>query len=430
MKPYVEAIDLVIAMPIFAGSVFYQPIDFIPSLHIMDAIVSLVHTVLKKLGWPANDLPDGEMIALSFFSAVGTLFFYYIAFGRRHVKRRAQLSQELQTAIDHVLQLQEKLDILEAEEQRQRQLAEKANKLLNKLNENENKQIRVFMDGAFDMMHYGHMNAFRLGRSLGNYLVVGVNTDASITECKGTAPIMNDEERTAAVTACRWVDEVVKDCPYVMTAEYLSWVVKTYNIDYVVHGDDPCIVDGKDVYQEAKDRGIYRSIPRTEGVSTTDIVGRMLYITRDHHEHIPKSPEMGGLASKSIKKSGSASSLSSQLASAGVGIEDITTNQTTLDAPASPRLGASSQAGQFIRRSNFLTTSRIMRIFASGVVEPSENAKIVYVDGAFDLFHQGHIEFLKAAREFGDYLIVGVHNDDLVNKHRRHNVSLFLSLFL
>ncbi len=395
----------------------------------MDAIVSLVHTLLKKLGWPANDLPDGEMIALSFFSAVATLVFYYIAFGRRHVKRRAQLSQELQAAIDHVLQLQEKLDIIEAEEARQRQLAEKANKLLNKLNENENKQIRVFMDGAFDMMHYGHMNAFRLGRSLGNFLVVGINTDASITECKGTAPIMNDEERTAAVEGCRWVDEVVKNCPYVMTAEYLSWVVKTYNIDYVVHGDDPCIVDGKDVYQEAKDRGIYRSIPRTEGVSTTDIVGRMLYITRDHHEHIPKSPEMGGLASKSIKKSGSASSLSSQLASAGVGIEDITTNQTTLDAPASPRLGASAQAGQFIRRSNFLTTSRIMRIFASGVVEPSENAKIVYVDGAFDLFHQGHIEFLKAARELGDYLIVGVHNDDLINKHRRHNVSysFFLS---
>lgn len=33
------------------------------------------------------------------------------------------------------------------------------------------------MDGAFDMMHYGHMNAFRQGRSLGTELIVGVNSD-------------------------------------------------------------------------------------------------------------------------------------------------------------------------------------------------------------------------------------------------------------
>jgi ethanolamine-phosphate cytidylyltransferase len=80
-------------------------------------------------------------------------------------------------------------------------------------------------------------------------------------------------------------------------------------------------------------------------------------------------------------------------------------------------------SGHFIRRSNFLTTSRILRIFASGVVEPKPDAKVVYVDGAFDLFHMGHIEFLKAAKKMGDYLIVGVHNDDLVNQHRGHNVS-------
>lgn len=48
------------------------------------------------------------------------------------------------------------------------------------------------MDGAFDMMHYGHMNAFRKGRAMGTKLVVGVNSDDTITICKG-APVMNDE---------------------------------------------------------------------------------------------------------------------------------------------------------------------------------------------------------------------------------------------
>lgn len=52
------------------------------------------------------------------------------------------------------------------------------------------------------------------------------------------------------------------------------------------HGDDPCIgPDGKDVYAHVKERGMFRSIPRTEGVSTTEIVGRMLQMTKSHHRN-------------------------------------------------------------------------------------------------------------------------------------------------
>ena len=61
-----------------------------------------------------------------------------------------------------------------------------------KENHTEGREIRVWMDGAFDMMHYGHMNAFRQGRALGTTLIVGVNSDETITQCKG-APIMNDD---------------------------------------------------------------------------------------------------------------------------------------------------------------------------------------------------------------------------------------------
>ncbi len=112
-------------------------------------------------------------------------------------------------------------------------------------------EVRIWMDGAFDMMHYGHVNAFRQGRALGTHLVVGVNSDESITQCKGP-PIMNDPERLATIEACKFVDEVVPNVPYVMDGDYLDWVIKAFRIDYVVHGDDPCIVDGKDVYESAK----------------------------------------------------------------------------------------------------------------------------------------------------------------------------------
>ena len=68
---------------------------------------------------------------------------------------------------------------------------------------------------------------------------------------------MNDKERLTMVKACKFVDEVVPECPYVMNHEYLDFVVQKYKIDYVVHGDDPCIVDGKDVYATATGTGSF-----------------------------------------------------------------------------------------------------------------------------------------------------------------------------
>jgi ethanolamine-phosphate cytidylyltransferase len=70
-------------------------------------------------------------------------------------------------------------------------------------------------DGAFDLLHYGHMNAFRLARSLGTHLIVGLNSDESISECKGP-PLMKDDERLTMVSACKFVDEVIPGCPYVV----------------------------------------------------------------------------------------------------------------------------------------------------------------------------------------------------------------------
>jgi hypothetical protein len=63
--------------------------------------------------------------------------------------------------------------------------------------------------------------------------------------------VCGEKERLATVRGCKWVDEVVEGVPYVMSDEYLRYVIEKYRIDYVVHGDDPCIVDGKDVYESA-----------------------------------------------------------------------------------------------------------------------------------------------------------------------------------
>lgn len=67
------------------------------------------------------------------------------------------------------------------------------------LKKKKNKPIRVYMDGCFDMMHYGHCNALRQARALGDQLVVGVVSDAEITLNKGP-PVTPLHERYSLST--------------------------------------------------------------------------------------------------------------------------------------------------------------------------------------------------------------------------------------
>lgn len=164
-----------------------------------------------------------------------------------------------------------------------------------------------------------------------------------------------------------------------------SFYFVQHKIDFVVHGDDPCIVDGKDVYESAQKLGKYRTIPRTEGVSTSDILGRMLVMHKNHHTH--EEYGNGQLSSTMKAKNNSAK-------------------------------------GPYERPSKFLTTNRMLRLFSAGNHEPKKTDKIVYIDGAFDMFHAGHVEILKLAKAQGSYLIVGVHNDAVVNAHRGLNYPI------
>jgi ethanolamine-phosphate cytidylyltransferase len=236
------------------------------------------------------------------------------------------------------------------------------------------KQVRVWTDGCFDMMHFGHANALRQAKQLGDYLIVGVHSDAEITKNKGP-PVMNEEERYKAAEACKWVDEVVRDAPYVTSLELLD----KYNVDFCVHGDDLVTsADGVDTYHEVKKAGRFKTVPRTRGVSTTDLVGRMLLMTKEHHETSIDTASLGTMSEGKNKRS--------------------------------PYTGVS----------RFSTTSQRIVQFSNSA-EPKPDDKVVYIDGAWDLFHIGHIEILKAAKEAGDYLLVGIHSDKEVNRIKGEN---------
>ncbi|KAH7554623.1 hypothetical protein JRO89_XS12G0249600 [Xanthoceras sorbifolium] len=241
------------------------------------------------------------------------------------------------------------------------------------------KQVRVYMDGCFDMMHYGHCNALRQARALGDHLVVGVVSDAEIIANKGP-PVTPLHERMIMVNAVKWVDEVITDAPYAITEDFMKKLFDEYNIDYIIHGDDPCVLpDGTDAYELAKKAGRYKQIKRTEGVSSTDIVGRMLLCVRERtvnekHTHSSLQRQFSHGHSQKFEDGGS---------------------------------------GSGTRVSHFLPTSRRIVQFSNGK-GPGPHARIIYIDGAFDLFHAGHVEILRVARGLGDFLLVGIHNDQTV----------------
>jgi ethanolamine-phosphate cytidylyltransferase len=143
--------------------------------------VKALRTTLFTVGVPQELLPTVDQVVLVSSVVIATLGSYWYWLGREHLNLRVKLHTDLSKAQQAVRKLEDKLVAIEA-----------LDEVLDK--HPEGKEVRIFMDGAFDMMHYGHMNAFRKARALGTYLIAGVNSDESIITCKGP-PICNDEER-------------------------------------------------------------------------------------------------------------------------------------------------------------------------------------------------------------------------------------------
>lgn len=129
---------------------------------------------------------------------------------------------------------------------------------------------RVYVDMVGDLFHPGHVALLRAARQHGDHLIVGVLSDEVVASYK-RQPIMTLAERVAVIAACRYVDEVVPAAPYRVTLEFLD----EHDIALVVHGDDitPAAID--EVYGPVAAAGRLRLVPRTAGVSTTDLIARV-----------------------------------------------------------------------------------------------------------------------------------------------------------
>jgi ethanolamine-phosphate cytidylyltransferase len=160
--------------------------------------------------------------------------------------------------------------------------------------------------------------------------------------------------------------------------------------DYCSHGDDITLNEnGESCYDEMMKAGRMKLFKRTEGVSTTAIIGRLLLCAKEN----------------TIKGKGEFEmTTSAELIKQFADLDEFEKNRKPV-------------------MSSFLATSWRITEFSSNKI-PKKGDKIIYIDGAFDILHIGHIETLKKAKEMGDFLYVGVHDDFIVNKFRGKNYPI------
>jgi rfaE bifunctional protein nucleotidyltransferase chain/domain len=129
----------------------------------------------------------------------------------------------------------------------------------------------VFTNGCYDLLHPGHVRLLERARSLGDVLILALNTDASVARLKGpTRPLMGQDERARMTMALEAVDAVTffdEDTPRELIAEVLP--------DILIKGADwSHFVAGREEVEAAGGRVMLLSLE--PGFSTTNIEKELL----------------------------------------------------------------------------------------------------------------------------------------------------------
>lgn len=146
------------------------------------------------------------------------------------------------------------------------------------------------LPGIFDLFHFGHARALEQAKKSFPevYLMVGVCDDKVTHSYKGKT-VMTEQERYESLRHCKWVDEVIPGAPWVVNEEFLD----RHRIDYVAHDALPYAdTSGQadDCYGFVKRLGRFWTTQRTEGVSTSDLILRVI---KDYNEYVLRNLSRG-----------------------------------------------------------------------------------------------------------------------------------------
>jgi|TARA_R110002124_G_scaffold115103_3_gene270793 D-glycero-beta-D-manno-heptose 1-phosphate adenylyltransferase len=129
----------------------------------------------------------------------------------------------------------------------------------------------VFTNGCFDIVHLGHIDYLEKARALGNRLVLGLNTDASVSRLKGPLrPVVNQYARARLMAALAFVDAVI-----LFDEPTPSELIETVKPDILVKGDDYTVenIAGADFVLSRG--GEVKTISLVKGYSTSSLIEKI-----------------------------------------------------------------------------------------------------------------------------------------------------------
>jgi len=135
---------------------------------------------------------------------------------------------------------------------------------------NHHKKI-VFTNGCFDILHLGHIDYLCKAADLGDKLIIGVNTDTSVTKLKGPKrPIIDQESRITKLASLQFVDAVI-----LFDEETPIHLIKKIQPDVLVKGGDYSIDTIVGASQILKNGGMVKVIPFLKGYSSTNYIQKI-----------------------------------------------------------------------------------------------------------------------------------------------------------
>ena len=135
----------------------------------------------------------------------------------------------------------------------------------------DNSESVVFTNGCFDILHRGHVEYLNQAKSLGKYLVIGLNSDSSVKKIKGEdRPVNNETDRAFVLSNLKCVDAVIifdEDTPYDL--------INTVRPDFLVKGGDwkEEQIVGSDIVKSYGGKVI--SLKFVDSYSTSNIIDRI-----------------------------------------------------------------------------------------------------------------------------------------------------------